>query len=373
MEEQIKVSDDINEVLQVLKKINIDISIPSNASRSDKGLHNLLIEGTEENNYKKIYRFVRSVEMGCGFYSSETAKLKKMYDIAISRNKDMVIEILNDKSKLIDIVYNCHCIQGEHKLLLLQSPYLTNAFVAFELIRQLLNDIKLQGADNYFKYKAAIGNGIIKLASLDTDLYQYFIKEFEHKEEFHHVMGVALSNMSAIDRKIFAKSITIDKQDNNYYNYVNTLLQNIGKDKYDSFIMDIKEVIYQRWNDYLSALLKSKEFVSSIIINSYGDIILNCLCKRYEDKELFFGDLDAIATEFSKAIYKWYEKETEFSSMYYIYATKLFFLKNAQEINNISLSDRKNILDKIQNLFDNNCMIHNKYTKVEDIIIGTDT
>ena len=46
MEELIKTDDDINEILQTLKKIKVNINISPNASNSDKGLYNLLIEGT---------------------------------------------------------------------------------------------------------------------------------------------------------------------------------------------------------------------------------------------------------------------------------------------------------------------------------------
>ncbi|PPK46357.1 hypothetical protein [Clostridium algidicarnis] len=373
MEEQIMISDDINEVLQMLRKIKIDINVPSDASRSDKGLYNLLIEGTKENDFKKVYSFVQSVEMGCGFYSSETTKVKQIYDKAIEANQDEVIEILNGRSEIIDIVYNCYCIQKELKIKLLQSPQLTNGYVIFELIRQLLNNIQLPELnDSTLGYKKIIADGIIKLALIDARIFRYFVKKFEYKEQFYHVMGIALSGMPTIGRQTYVKTITLTKQDNTYYNYVRTLLQGIEESSYDSFITDIKEIIYQRWNEYLSLLLENKEFVSKIIINSYADLILNCFCRMYQDEKLFFLDLDNVIIQFNRDIYGWHGKGTEFSSMYYIYATKLFFFKKIQEVNKISLANRKDIYDKVKSLFDNNYMMHNKYKKVDDIILNYD-
>lgn len=361
MEELVK-KDDINEILQTLKKVKIDINIPSNSSNSDKGLYNLLIEGTEENNFKKVYDFVQSVEMGCGFYSSESLKLKRIYEKAFAVNPDEVIKILNGKSKLIDIVYNCYCIQTEMKIMLLQSSLLNNGFVIFELIRQLLSNLSVDDLNNnHINYKRIIGDAIIKLSLTDNLLFQYFIEKFEYKEQFYHVISVALSDMKDTEREIYVNSINIDNKGCNYYNYVRILLQNIEGTKFDSFITDISKVIYQRWNDYLFGLLINKEFVSDIIQNSYADLILNCLCKRYEDKELFFTELENVLNKFKEDIYKWYDKGTEFSSMYYIYVTRLFFFKRVQEVNEISFSNRKAIYDKMNSIFESNFMVHNKY------------
>lgn len=373
MEELIKTDDDINEILQTLKKIKVNINISPNASNSDKGLYNLLIEGTAENDFKKIYGFVQSVEMGCGFDSGEMIKLKRVYDKVFDTSPNEVIEILNHKNKLIDIVYNCYCIQTEMKIMLLQSSFLNNEFVIFELIRQLLNNLSVDELNNNSTdYKKVVGDAIIQLALRNNLLFQYFVEKFEHKEQFYHVIPIALSDMQVTEREMYANSINIDNKGCNYYDYVRILLQNIDGTKFDSFITDINEIIYQRWNDYLSNLLISKEFVSDIILTSYGDLILNCLCKRYEDKELFFMDFENVLNKFNEATYKWYEEGTEFSSMYYIYATKLFFFKKVQEVNKISFSNRKAIYNKMISIFENNFMAHNRYIELDDVVLKFD-
>lgn len=103
------------------------------------------------------------------------------------------------------------------------------------------------------------------------------------------------------------------------------------------------------------------------MINSYADLVLNCLYKKYQDTSLFVDDLLNVVTEFNQAINKWYYEETEFSSMYFIYATKLLFLNSVQDVNKISLSKDKEVYDKLNDLFENNRMIHYKYLNGEDI------
>lgn len=90
MEEQLKKKYDINNVFEMIEKAEINIGVPPEASESDRGLYNLLIKGTDENDLKKIYRFVDSVEMGCGFLSSETNKLRIAYEEALKKDKDRI-------------------------------------------------------------------------------------------------------------------------------------------------------------------------------------------------------------------------------------------------------------------------------------------
>lgn len=362
MEEQ------INDIFKILKEIKIDICVPPQASKSDNGLYNLLIEGNEENDYKKVYSFVDSVKMGYGFYSSETIKLSNMYDRALKANLSEVAKLLNNKSSIVDIVYNCNCINMEFKLQLLQTAELTNGFVIFELIRQLINIIQVGELINSSNYKKIMGEGIIKLASIDINIYKYFIMKFEFKKQFSYAMGAALNaalnNMSVSGRKEYAKTIRLNAKDKTNYENIRILLEHIEKDKYGPFVNDIKDIICNRWREYLENLLNSREFIQDVIINSYFDLILSCFCEKYKDENLFFMNLSKIVEEFNNSIYKWYEKETEFSSMYYIYITKLFLLKKIQEENKISLSGQSKVIGKTSRFFDKNRMMHERYNHV---------
>ena len=367
MEEQLKKNDDINNVFEMIKKAEINIGVPPEASESDRGLYNLLIEGTEENDLRKIYRFVYSVEMGCGFFSSETNKLRSAYEEALAEDKDIVVRILNKKTKVIDIVCSCHVISKEYKMQILESHQLTNALIIYELIRQLMNQITIEEIRNSFNYKNIISKAVIKLADLDDQLFKIFIQTYEHKEQFYYIMSKVLGGLPTKGRKIYVDTIRLNSKDNNLYTYVRILLDTIEADKFDSIISDIEDTINMRWDGYLKTLLSSKEFIPGILINSYADLVLNCLCKKYQDTNLFIDDLVNVVTEFNKAINKWYNKETEFSSMYFIYATKLLFLKKVQEVNRISLSKNNDVYDKLNNLFENNRMIHYKHLNGEDL------
>lgn len=250
---------------------------------------------------------------------------------------------------------------------ILESHQLTNTMVIYELIRQLMDQIAIEDIKNSSNYINLISKAVIKLADLDEQLFKMFILKYEYKEQLYYIMSKVLGELTTKNRRLYADTISLNSKDNSLYKYVGIMLDGIDVDKFDSIIFDIEDTVNMRWDGYLKTLLSSKEFIPGILINSYSDLILNCLCKKYQDTRLFVDDLLNAVTEFNQAINKWYYEETEFSSMYFIYATKLLFLNSAQKVNKISLSKYRAVHDKLNDLFENNRMIHYRYLNGQEI------
>lgn len=331
-------------VFEKLKSMTMQLHIREGAGSTDKGYFQLFAEGEKENDLYKIYDFVNGLERG-----GLVLPYKEFADCFIAaweQDEKRTIEILNKKERIIDCVFFAYSLHNEKKLQLVSHKDIKNSRLKFELIRQLLDGRQEYTADNM----EVITQGIIQLAELDKKLFAFMIKELEHNKNFYPVMGKALNDLSEAGLNVYADTICIDKY-KNYFTEANRMWKEIRDDRWH-FIFDIlQKTICERWENLLAAWLEKEEFFNDVVINSYANLILFCMIKKYENEDILIQDLERALDIFENHLFAWHSSHSRAISVYFIDITRLYMLKLVLANHKISWENREELKKRLHSLF----------------------
>lgn len=353
------------DAFEMLERITLKLHIGANADNTDKGYFRLFEEGEKENDFYKIYDFVNGLERGG--LALPCKEFADCFIAAWEQDEKHTIEILNKKQKTIDCIFLVYSLDDEKKLQLISREDIKNSQLKFELIRQLLDGRLDYTADNM----GNITQGIIQLAELDMKLFAFMIKKLEHNKNFYPVMGKALNELSEETLRVYADTICIDKYKHDFLE-VNRMLKKIRNDRWNFIFDNLQKIICEKWENLLVAWVEKEEFFNGIIINSYANLILFCMIKKYENEDILIQDIERALDVFENHLFAWHSSNSRAMSIYFIDITRLYMLKLVLANHKISWENRKELKKRLQSLF-MEAKRHRNYwiyteSKVDDIL-----
>lgn len=332
------------DVFERLMSMTIQPHIGKKADSVDKGYFRLFKEGEKENDLHKIYDFVNGMELGN--LIRPYAEINDCFLAAWRLDERRTIEILNRKERILDCVFLAYSLCDEKKLQLVSRKDITNSRLKFELIRQLVKGRLVSTADNM----ETIAQGIVQLAEQDINLFAFMIKELENTENFYPVMGKALNYLSEEGLRVYANTISLNKYKYNL-SKVDCMLKEIRDDRWDYIFTSFQKIICDRWENLLVTWSEKEEYFNDIIINSYANLILSCMIKKYENEDILLRDIEKALDIFEGHLFAWYPNYSRAMSIYFIDITRLYMLKLVLSYRKISWDNREELRNRLKSIF----------------------
>lgn len=332
------------DVFEKLERMTLQLHIGEDAGSTDKGYFRLFEEGEKENDLYKIYDFVNGMERGN--LARPHKEFTDCFIAAWKQDEKRTIEILNKKERIIDCVFFVYSIFDEKKLQLVSRADIRNPRLKFELIRQLLDE-KAEFTGDYME---TIAQAIKHLAELDENLFAFMIKELEHNKNFHPVMGKALNYLSEEGLKVYADTIHMDKYKHDF-SEVNRMWEEIRDDRWNFIFDSLQKTICETWENLLTVWLEEGEYFNDIVINSYANLILFCMIKKYENEDILIRDLERALDIFENHLFAWHSSYSRAMSVYFIDITRLYMFKLVLVNHKVSWENREQLKKRLQSLF----------------------
>lgn len=352
---------DINEsVFKKLESFKIDFKISENALYFDKYLFNLLNDGIREKDYKKMYKAVESIEHGIGFkFDSE---FNDVLQQAISKDENRVVDILEKISNLIDIVYILSYINYDMKLNLLKNYNIQNTSLLYELIRTCINHKRNMDIEK--NYIPVVSQSIVNLSNLNDDMFRYLVKKSEYQRSFALVIGNALNSLNKESMTSYMETITIDKYSHNINN-VNLIMECITIDTSDKIYEWCGNYLINSWQKLLGELSENEPILNDIVTSSYSNLILMCMCYKYNDKEKYYEELKLGIERYENEIYSWKPDVSRECTIYFVELTQIFMLKLVKDNNAFTWNGYDELHEKVKNLL-HSIIFHKRHWKFQN-------
>lgn len=332
------------DVFEKLERMTMTLNIGEDAGSTDKGYFRFFEEGEKENDLYKIYDFVNGLERGN--LARPHKELNDCFIAAWEQDEKRTIEILNKKEKIIDCVFFVYSICDEKKLQLVSRADIRNPRLKFELIRQLVD-----GQPEYTAHNMeTIAQGIVQLAEQDKYFFVFMIKKLEHNNNFYPVMGKALNNLSEEELNVYSDTICIDKY-NHDFSKVNRMWEEIKDDRWQFIFASFQKTICEKWENLLTTCLEKEEYFKDIVVNSYANLILFCMIKKYENEDILVQDIKRALDIFENHLFAWHSSYSRAMSVYFIDLTRLYMLKLVLSNHKISWENREELKERLQSLF----------------------
>ena len=118
----------------ILKHFHSQVRIAEHASDADTGLTKMYLEGVEEENLEKIYHFVHSVEIGCGF--TPNPMLDNAFSDAYNQDSEKAFHTIDSRPlSVVEAICLLYCMSIEQIIYYIDSLTPKNSVLLFEAIR----------------------------------------------------------------------------------------------------------------------------------------------------------------------------------------------------------------------------------------------
>lgn len=302
----------------VLKHFHSQVRIAEHASDADAGLTKMYLEGVEEENLEKIYHFVHSVEIGCGF--TPNPMLDNAFSDACNQDAEKAFHTIDSRPlSVVDAICLLYCMSVEQVIYYIDSLVPQNSVLLFEAIRHLLKN-----ANYVQQYASAIANGIAQLSEIDDKRFMFLLKKQEHSKNWFIVLPAVLEKISDKALLIFSKTIDLNHQVEDQKMIQNALVK-LDTDRRDHVFSIISKDIIERWDLLCQAHRQEYKFHTSLYITGYINLILGALMMLYEPEHRNQLLMQALQTLYLD-LHMWYKNESQLQSIFFLNCTKVYFL-----------------------------------------------
>ena len=309
--------EDLNP-FDILAHFHYQVRIPEQASDTDAGLTKLYLEGVEEENLDKIYHFVHSVEIGCGFRPD--AMLNKIFSDAYNQDAAKTFATIDSRTlSVVDAINLLSCMTTEQILSYIKEHEPKNPVLLLEIIRRLLKN-----ADFSHCHATIIAKGITRLAEIDVKRFTFLLKHHEHSANWFVVLPAVLDVLSDEALLLFGKTIDLDHRIEDQPLICNAL-HHLETERSNHIFSVISEEISARWTQLCEKHRQTYKFHTSLYITGYVDFILNALVARYDSvcrNQLLLQSLQTLYAD----LHRWYKNESQLQSIFFLDLTNVYFL-----------------------------------------------
>lgn len=338
-EEKIAVEQD---VFAKLENFRVTTHLHESAPKSDHEFLKCLEAGEEEHDLKKIYEFIAGYERGSGYVWNE--EVCRNVKLAFDQSPKRLLEILEKRKEFIEKYFLISTSSMEMLGYYIKNEQ-SDPVIVFESLRQMY----MRAGKN--EYKEEIVYGVVRLAKMDTELWEFWLSKMEYQEKWISYLGEVLGRLDKKELETYAESIHIDISSDRMLMITNAF-QAIPEERVEFVLKNIAGILYGRWKEYL---LKFKEKGTSgegLVLSGYINVILLSIYYLFTDEKLWNKEFKKVSREFIDDMFRWYQSQTQLSSYYFTDLTQiyLFLLLGKKEIK-IQLDEEiKTEIDQIREL-----------------------
>ena len=270
---------------------------------------------TSEKPFVELYRAIEpllSPHNAC-IYPEE---LSRIIAKAIKDNSIAAIAIINSSNNVADIFSYAHVLMNSNLILPEYWMLFDNFLLECELLRRFFLAYRHNG-----DVGAEIVNALVRLANRKLDAFQVLLGKLQHIESFVKAIPLILNSANTDARLCFANHMPLRSlTDGRTFQLEQKVSQQIEDEVYHV----ISNTICDRYEAFIKLEKHKDKFHNSIVIFSYIDVVINCLCYRYQNaRDRYQTDLNSLLEELEQTLFSWYSSSSHFTTAYFVDITRL--------------------------------------------------
>ncbi len=336
-------------IIQVLKSIKLSPQALPNAPYWEKEIMSESQKGFSENDIAKTYRFIEAVEHGGrGFYFNFL--LESLLSFLFHLNYTCFLNTLSLLQHPTDFVFYFQSFQKEDLLKIANETSISNKWLNFELIRQIIEKEHKETIDEL--EIEAVKNVLNRIKLNDFNFLKQTAIYFHRSRLFNAALGVFLASVNNMEMEEIISDFSIDK----YSFHIKTrdeLLNHYAKpvsvEQLDLFL----ELIFNKWKHYFDNILTTEDFYqNSILLTDFANFVVHYHTRKTADNDLV-SSMDNLIQKIKFIDSEWSTSSSQQLTKFHLYHSELYLLTYAykyKKINNPQmLTNYEGIInDKVQ-------------------------
>ena len=319
-------------ITTILSKISIGISTSSDAPFHEKEMLKKAEEGFANNNIDDVYSFVTALERSSRgpLYKPMLLRLiKLLHDLDF----DVFIKHLTTLNSIFPIVFYLQWMYSSVEFLrIANEPSLTNKWLNFELIRQLVakDDLKAMQDEGV----TAICNALSRIKETDFEFFKQAIKYFHRSrplniEIFDTALGKFLSSCNSTEMSLIVEeAFEINRYESNIKSR-DALMASYHKNSDATVYIQFLQAIFNLWRRFWGEICRDKEFYATeLIYTDYANFVVEYHSLTAPDNDLV-GMIKALLDKIRYIDAEWGNSKSNQQTKFYLYLTELLLLSYA--------------------------------------------
>jgi len=336
-------------IIQVLKSIKLSTQALPDAPYWEKEIMSESHMGFLENNISKTYRFIESVERGGrGFHFNFL--LESLLSFLFHLNYICFINALSHLQSPTDFVFYFQGFKKEDLLKVANESSLSNKWLNFELIRQIIEKEQKETIDEF--EIEVLKNVLDRIKLIDFSFVKQTAIYFHRSRLFNAALGVFLTSVNNAQMEEIISDFSIDKYDFHIKTrdeLLNYFAKPVSEEQLDAFL----KLIFNKWKLYFDNILTTEDFYqNSILLTDFANYVVHYHTRKTDDNDLIFS-MESLIQKIKFIDSEWSTSSSQQLTKFYLYHSELYLLtyayKNKKLNNPQMLTNYESIIyDKIQ-------------------------
>lgn len=288
----------MGDVWDKLQSVTIRISADKSPRKTDRVSVEKLNEDRTVGNWKRFYDGINALERGCGY--SDYSDLIKLCKTAGEQDDKRLLQVIEQKRKLFDVVLILRSVEPAIKLSWINSHSFTKVHTLFECLRQMLADAEQPGVE-----VDAIINGLLDLQVASSEHFQYLLSHrILYQDRSTLIMSKLLKHLPKEGWATLSQCVSFDDIDERKIRFWD---QCTGELNWKS-IYDQAEPLLDAWASYIAQ--SSSDLNRQSLYCDVSDMLIALLCYKLDTAEQYSSAMERTLCAGEAAMYRWYESGT---------------------------------------------------------------
>lgn len=336
-------------IIQVLKSIKLSTKALPNAPYWEKEIMSESQKGFLENDISKTYRFIESVEHGGrGFHFNFL--LESLLSFLFHLNYTCFLNALSHLQSPTDFVFYFQSLKKEDLLKVANESSLSNKWLNFELIRQIIEKEQKETIDEL--ETEAVKNILNRIKLNDFNFLRQTAIYFHRSRLFNAALGVFLTSVNNAQMEEIISDFSIDK----YAFHLKTrddLLNYFANPALEEQLDLLLKIIFDKWKLYFDNILTTKDYhQNDILLTDFANYVVYYHTRKTDDNDLI-SSMENLIEKIKFIDSEWTTSSSQQLTKFHLYHSELYLLtyayKNRKLNNPQMLTNYESIVnDKIQ-------------------------
>ncbi len=309
-------------VTEILKSIRLETKPLPDAPYHEKEMMSESLDGFTQNNIAKTYRLIEGIELnGRGFHFNFL--LEHLITFLYRVNFPRFINALSYLQNPSDFVFYFQSFKKEDLLKIANESSLSNKWLNFEIIRQLL---KKDTEENIDEFEVDVLKNVLnRIGHSDFEFLRQTATYFQRSRLFNASLGVFLVSASDTQIEEVVSDFVLSESSSNLTSR-NTLREHFVKSASDVQFDMIHRLVFRKWKNYFDSILASADFYQNkLLLTDFSEFVLYYHTHLTKDNDL----LSAMENLIEKITFidsEWTTSKMQQTTRFHLYYSELFLL-----------------------------------------------
>jgi hypothetical protein len=313
------------EILKLLKKINLTAQLLPNAPYHEKEMMREFTEGFANNDLTKTYRMIEGIERGGqGFHFNFL--VENLLSFLFNANFKGFTASLSSLKNPTEFVFYLQSFKTEELLKIANEPLLKNKWLNFEIIRQIIEKEKKEGFDDL--EVEGIKKSLGRIQKGDFSFLKQTVIYFHTSCLFNASSAEILFSLSnsEIEEVIF-ECFPINKYHNDLQarDAFKAHCVKIASTEEGEFLLTLT---FKKWKQYFENILETEDFYQNeLLLTDFANFVIHYHCHFTDDKSLI-SIMKNLIEKIKFIDSEWATSSFQLITKFHLYHSELFLLSH---------------------------------------------